>query len=498
MVMRMADPVHRAAMETPERVGLVDATTDQTWTFREYDAAVDSMARRLRALDVGPGTRVGILSETTVTVPLVFFACWRTGATAVLLNARLTTEELRSQCGVAAPDLLLTSTHEAERATRLDIVAPAYALGTSDTELPGFTDVEATPETLAPVEHDADVALLFTSGTTGTPKAVRVTESNLEAAANAHHDRFGSQAGDRWLCPLSTYHMGGLMVLVRSAYYGTTAILEHTTEGFNATRTRETLAQYDCTAMSIVPVMLRRLLDEGPLSETLRFVLIGGAPTPRSLVERAVAAGVPICPTYGMTETTSQVATPTPDVAADHPDTVGHPLDGVTVRIIDDDGNPVERGTLGEIVVSGPTVSPGYLHGTDAAFTRDDFHTGDVGRFDEGGRLVVLNRREDRIITGGENVHPGEVAGVLADHEDVADVAVIGIPDPEWGERVAALVVPGEASLDAATLEEYARERLAGYKIPRTFVFVDDLPRTASGTVDRERARDLVPDPAER
>lgn len=495
----MTDPIATQADSNPESVALIDVETDRTWTYEEYDAHVESTARRLAGSGVESDDRVAVLSETHPSVAHVFFACWRLGAVFVPLNARLSVPELQTQLDAVSPALLLCSTDEVDAAT----TASGKTETETETELldaftdtPVVDDIESRTAAELGSQHQCDprdVAYLFTSGTTGEPKAVRLTTQNFEAAAAAHRDRLGVAPEERWLCPLSSYHMGGLAILLRSAFYGTTAVLQRTTSGFDPAATRDALADYDCTAVSVVPVMLRRLLDDGALPDSLRFVLCGGAPTPPQLVERAASRDVPVCPSYGMTETTSQVATPTPEEAAAHPETVGRPLQDVEVRLVDDAGDEVSTGELGEIVVSGPTVTPGYLHG-GGEFGPREFHTGDIARMDNEGRLTVLNRREDRILTGGENVHPGEVASVLADHPSVDSVAVLGMPDPEWGEQVAALVErsaeSGIEQLGTEELREFARERLAGYKVPKTIAFTDEIPRTASGTVDRAAARE--------
>lgn len=489
----MTDPIATAATDSPDAVGLIDVETGERWTFDAYDSAVERAAARLSGLGIRAGDRVAILSETRPEVAHLFFACWRLGAVAVLLNARLTATELETQLGTVEPAVILASTADESLAREASDGQQLFVFGGGSTQHAALSDIEPGAVESAAAPPDDDVALLFTSGTTGEPKAVRLTAGNFAAAASAHRDRLGVDANERWLCPLSTYHMGGLAILVRSAFYGTAAVLQRTTDTFDPARTRRSLEEYCCTAVSVVPVQLRRLIDDGPLPDSLRFVLSGGAPTPPGLVERAASEGAPVCPTYGMTETTSQVATPTPDEARAYPESVGKPLDSVSVTLVDDDGEPVETGALGEIVVSGATVSPGYLDDSRTAFRSDGFHTGDIARMDDTGRLFVLNRREDRILTGGENVHPGEVAAVLTDHPGVVDATVLGLPDSEWGERVAALIVEKRGrDLDTDALQKFARGHLAGYKVPRTVEFVDELPRTASGTVDRRQARDLL------
>lgn len=495
----MSDPIAEHASTRPDATALVDASSGSTWTFAELSADIESVASRLSALDIARGDHVAILSETRPGVARAFFACWRLGAIAVPLNARHTAAERRAQLELVDPDVLLVAPPQQPAVDALDLDYPVRRIGpgTAEASESPLLSTEPVAETVpADLSQGDDVAYLFTSGTTGTPKAVRLTHGNFTAAADAHRARFGVKADDRWLCPLSTYHMGGLAVIVRSAFYGTTAVLQRTDRGFDPTRTRNDLTTYDCTAVSLVPVQLRRLLDDGRLPGSLRFVLTGGAPTPPELVERAHQRDVPVCPSYGMTETTAQVATPTPTQAAKRPASVGRPLDGVVVSLRTDDGTPVETGDPGEIVVRGPTVTPGYADDEqesdpDVVFDEDGFHTGDVGRMDDGGRLYVLNRREDRIITGGENVHPGEVADVLTRHPGIETATVLGMPHATWGEQVTALAVPtDDSSIDSEQLRSYAREHLADYKVPKMVAFVDELPRTASGTVDRRAARD--------
>jgi O-succinylbenzoic acid--CoA ligase len=318
---------------------------------------------------------------------------------------------------------------------------------------------------------------------------------NLLASATASAFRLGIDPEDRWLVPLSLHHMGGIAPILRSTLYGTTAIVR---ESFSPGGTVDDMREYDATCVSLVPTMLRRMLSaRGTLPGSLRFVLVGGAPCPEELIERCRDYSVPICPTYGMTETASQVATARHDEAYDNPGSVGRALLWTDVTVVDSAGTPVDPGESGELVVRGPTVTPGYYDdpaATGEAIGTYGLHTGDVGYQDESGRLYVLNRLDDRILTGGENVDPGEVVDALRAHESVEEAAVVGIDDPEWGERVAALLVPVDDSVDLEALEAHLRDRLAGFKLPRTIGTVEELPRTVSGTVEREAVRERLRD----
>ncbi|GGL56969.1 o-succinylbenzoate--CoA ligase [Halocalculus aciditolerans] len=489
----MRDWLSHRVRSSPGALALVAAPTGREWTYAELDAAVDRTAGQLAALGVTADDHVGVLMETRPAFVRLVFACQRLGATLVPLNARLAPSELMAQRATAD---LIALVCEAE--TEPDALTTAETVPVVSVDKPQSPQVAWLPDepvedvTLAEWDTDDTMALMFTSGTTGTPKAVRLTPGNFYAAATASAFRLGLDEADAWLDPLSMYHMGGLSVPLRATLYGTTTVL---TNGFEAERVFEALHEYEPTGVSLVPTMLRRLLQQGDLPDSLRFALVGGAPTPRGLAADAVDRGVPIHVSYGMTEATSQITTATPPEVDEDNGTVGRPLFGVDVTIVDDDGDPVADGESGRIVVDGPTVTPGYYENPEAnadAFTDYGFVTGDVGYFEDG-RLSVLNRRSDRIVSGGENVEPGEVVSVLRRHDGVADAAVVGIADPEWGERVAALVVPAEGREPTREeLRAHCDANLAGFKRPRTIAFADSVPRTASGTVDRTAVRESL------
>jgi O-succinylbenzoic acid--CoA ligase len=490
----MEDWLAERARTSPEAVALVEAGDSVEWTYAELNSTVEETAGRLAALGVRSGDHLGMLMETRFAFVRVVHAAMRLGAVLVPLNARLARPELTRQADVADLNVLVC-----ESETEADAVAVSEA-PVASVDSPAHEAVgalcERDPIAFEPASWSrADPqAMLFTSGTTGDPKAVELAMGNFLASATASAFRLGVTPDDSWLLCLSMYHMGGLSVVLRSALYGTAVVLQ---EGFDPAAAADAIAEYGVTGVSLVPTMLRRMLDaREPLANSLRFVLLGGAPARDELISRCEKRGVPVHPTYGMTETTSQIATARPREVFEHRGTVGRPLFRTDVTVVGDSGNPVPAGDTGELVVSGPTVMREYYGDPEAtgdAFGEHGFHTGDVGYRDEAGRIWVLNRREDRIITGGENVHPGEVVEVLRDHSAVRDAAVVGLDDEEWGERVAALVVPeSDADLAVEDIETHCDDRLAGYKQPRTVDFTEELPRTASGTVEREAVRERL------
>ncbi|WP_435182637.1 o-succinylbenzoate--CoA ligase [Halobellus sp. EA9] len=523
---------HRARIE-PDGEALVVAESGDGYTFGNLDTLVDDLAGRLAAAGVDPGDHLGAVLRSRLEYVCLVHAAMRLGATLVPMGDGLTPRELAGQ--IDAADVTSVVCGEDTEAAVVDAVSriEGAEAGAGDSDEPAAdadadTDPEresefefapdsepitvlavddpsterpvALSETPAEEVKPADWALdgtqliLFTSGTTGDPKAVRLTVENLLASAVASVFRLGFDPTDRWLVTLSLHHMGGIAPVLRMPLYGMAVVLR---ESFAAGPAVDDVDRYDVTATSLVPTMLDRMLDRrGTLPESLRVVLLGGAPASAELIERCQAYSVPVHPTYGMTETASQIATARPREAFAAPDSVGRPLLFTEVTVVDEAGASLPPGEPGEIVVDAPTVTPGYYG--DAAATEDafgpfGFHTGDVGVRDEDGSLTVLNRLDDRIVSGGENVDPGEVVEVLRGHPDVADAAVVGVPDAEWGERVSALVVgAGEGDPDRADLLDFARERLAAYKIPKTVAFADALPRTVSGTVDRAAVRDRL------
>lgn len=567
----MRDWLSHRVVSSPDDAALVRAEDGEAWSYTDLDRLVSETAGRLVAHGLGEGDRIGVLTPPYVGTVGLVHATMRIGATFVPLGEELTPREIAARIDRTDLDAVVcaeaTEPTATDAASRIEGV-PVYSV--DDPTSAGVTAVhDVEPASLDPPEWSFEdpLCVLFTSGTTGDPKPVPLTAGNVYSSAVASAFRLGVEADDRWLVSLSLHHMGGLAPVYRSVLYGTTLVLR---EGFDAGGTADDIDAYDVTGVSLVPTMLRRMLDRrGTLSDSLRVVLLGGAPAPAELLERCRDYSIPVYPTYGMTEAASQITTATPRQTRDRIGTVGRPLFGTDVTVVGDDGDPVAPGETGEIVVSGPTITPGYLgedggkaddevdvSGIDpGSLDRSDFgpyglHTGDVGRFDESGYLHVLNRVDDRIITGGENVEPGEVADVLREYGEVDDVAVVGLDDDAWGERVAALLAVGDrfpsvapdaapvdgdfgedgsaeagpepddsetdgtdppagksapadgtadpvtgagaigpSPIDEAALLAFARERLAGFKIPKTVAYVEELPRTVSGTVDREATR---------
>jgi O-succinylbenzoic acid--CoA ligase len=421
------------ARRRPDADAIVAPGARLSWA--ELHARAAAGAAVLAGRGVRPGDRVAILLPAGLDFAVALHVCGLLGAAALPVDLRLAGAEREARAAAAAHRI------DAPLAGGDPAAAPVVAAG------------------------DAMVALaVHTSGTTSAPKLVELTWGNVTANALGSALALGFDRAERWLCPLPLTHVGGLMVLLRSLVYGTTAHL--LPAPFDAAAANAALQDGGITLASLVPTMLARMLDAGlERPPRLRAVLLGGAPSDPTLLHRAAAAGVPVAQTYGLTEACSQVCTSEPG----DPSTAGWPLPGLTVELAPD----------GEILVSGPTVAGG---GT--------LHTGDLGRLDERGRLTVVGRKADTIVTGGENVAPAEVEAVLLAHPAVADAGVFARPHAEWGEAIAARVVLRDgAAVCAEELQAFCGERLARFKVPKAVEVAEALPRTASGKLLR---RDLA------
>ncbi|PWB55863.1 MAG: 2-succinylbenzoate--CoA ligase [Nitrosomonadales bacterium] len=323
--------------------------------------------------------------------------------------------------------------------------------------------------------------LIATSGSTGEPKQVMLSAASLEASVRASRSRIPLAPGDIWLNCLPLQHIGGLAIFYRCAEAGATVLLHGQ---FDAKRVREDMERFCVTHISLVPAMLARLLEAGPPPVRLKYALTGGGPLSEKLARRAHEAGWPLCPTYGMSETASQVATLASFPPGWREGMAGPPLPGISVEIVDENGLPTQD--EGRIRVRGPAVMAGYANPAGEAghgLLDGWFLSGDRGYFDERGNLVVLGRHDDMLVSGGVKVHPAEVESRLLACPGVSDVAVTAVSDEVWGDRITALVV-GE---DMQAVECWCRTHLPSAQRPRRFLAVAALPRNAMGKLERKR-----------
>ena len=540
----MDDFLTLAARAHPDRLALIDG--DQRLTYAELNTDVAELASRLKAHGVQQDQRVAVLLDRSRQAVILVHALVRIGASLVPLNTRLTADEMQYQVDKAGCDWILRTPN----APSPEILKPScpFVSFVVKKEVDGLPRNAPAPNLVGALELDAEFGILFTSGTTGKPKGARLLWKNIYASAKASALRLGTHPNDRWLLTLPLYHIGGLSIIFRSALYGTAIILPNfENDQFDLAQLIKRMHETETTMVSLVPTMLHRLLSDEfarqffrrsnlPISnetassqvhaprrisedsvfpESLRLLLFGGAAASPKLLERAFAQSLPVAKTYGLTECASQVATATPDEVRRKPTSVGKPLPGVHVEIRDDEGQLLPSGEIGNVHVAGDVVMFGYLY---QAKIQEWFGTGDLGYLDADGDLFIVQRRSDLIVSGGENIYPAEVESVLVQHPAVAEACVVGIPDEQWGQRVAAAVVlVRRTSLEAPTLNDeknanqhtnfnpegathdhiitFCRQHLAGYKIPRKIMFLDALPQTASGKIQRQEVIKLLESP---
>ncbi|MCB2224477.1 MAG: AMP-binding protein [Actinobacteria bacterium] len=437
------DWLHDTAATTPDAPAVIAG--DRVVPYGALDDLATRVAGAVRG--AGPlGERVAAWGDGTLRAVAAAWGIPRAGAWAVPLSVTLPAAE-------------------AMALTRRAGVRGLWALP-SDDDLAGLRPAEPGAHGGPPDPESRFV--VFTSGSEREPSGIVLTGTNVAAAVRASRRRLGNGPDDRWLCVLPTSHVGGLSVLWRSAEAGGAVVLE---PRFDAGRVAALLRGGEATFASLVPTMLRRVLDAHPGPyEGVRRVLVGGGPADPALLEQALDAGLPVLATYGATETCSQAATVVPGEERASLGTAGRPLEGIDVRIgaggrIEVKGTPVAIDTI-----DGPLRVPG-----------DWLPTGDLGRFDAAGRLVVEGRADRVIVTGGVNVHPEAVEAVLAGHPDVSDVRVVGEADPEWGTAVVAEVVAAGPRFDGEAVRAWARDRLPGAAVPKRWRVVPSIGRTDLG-----------------
>lgn len=490
--MRLPDWLAARAASSPDGLALSCAgptLEPARFTYADLHVAASAVARRLAALDVVPGDRVALLLRNRAEFAALVHAAPRLQVVLVPLNTRLTPAELAWQVADSGARLLVHAWDEAPRFEGVRVVH------VGELERGGEADVALADS----IDLDAVHTIVYTSGSSGRPKGAMLTYGNHWWSAVGSALNLGLRPDDRWLAVLPLFHVGGLAILLRSAIYGTAALVH---EAFDPAAVNRAIDEEGVTIVSVVSAMLARMLDERgprPYPPSLRCVLLGGGPAPRPLLEECARRGCPVLQTYGLTETASQVVTLAPTDALRKLGSAGRPLLPMAVRI-EGAGRPAPPGEVGEILVCGPSVMAGYAgdpERTAATLRSGWLHTGDLGYLDAEGYLYVVDRRDDLIISGGENVYPAEVEATLLAHPAIAQAGVVGVPDARWGQVPVAVVVLRTGARQPAPDEviAFCATRLARYKLPTRVRFVEDLPRSANGKLLRRVLREWASAP---
>ena len=486
--------IGRRAAATPR---LPAITFDgHTTSYGELLDRIDRLAAELAAGGVGRGDRVGYLGLNDPMFLITLFAAARIGAVFVPLNYRLTAAELGYILADAGVHTLLADARYAAVAGPV-LTGPGVRRALALSAVPGW---EPLPDLLAnrgrlaaPVHPRSDevAVIMYTSGTTGRPKGAMLTHGNLFWNNVNALLSFDVSQDDVSLVAAPLFHIGGLNVttLVTLQKGGQIVLMP----AFDPGQALKLIAEYRVTTMFGVPAMFLFMSQVPEFAaadlSSVRFLICGGAPVPETLISRYGQRGIAFVQGYGLTETAPLALVLRADEVSVKVGAAGHAVLPLSdVRLVDAENNPVAPGERGEICVRGPQVMAGYWHNREATDAVIDaggwFHTGDIGQADQDGYVYVVDRLKDMVITGGENVYPAEVEAVLYHHPAIAEVAVLGTPHEQWGEAVTAVVAlnPG-AALTLEELSAFARDKLAGYKIPLRLEFVDALPRNPAGKV---------------
>lgn len=418
-------------------------------TFREVYESVTDLAKRLYS-HVKNERRVAIYSNNSVDMALFFLALQFLQKEVLMLNTRLTDEEITKQL----------------KTLNIQVVF------SFDNKFISFSEVhQSQKEDIKLAEdfnEDKISVIMNTSATTGEFKSVPIGWKQFYSHVVASQKSLGITEEDNWLVVLPIYHISGLSILMRSLYNGTSIKI---LEKFDEEQVIELIESNRINMLSIVPTMLNRIVDRIE-KHNLRVVLVGGEFIPNALVEKSMKKNIPIYKTYGMTETTSQSVTFSVLQYPKKIDSVGLPLDEVDIRI----GNPGEKG-IGEVLIKSAMLMDGYIGKEKIC---GYFNTEDVGYIDEDGFLYILDRRKNIIISGGENIYPREIENILYENPKVHECAVVGKKDEKWGQVPILYVV---SSLDEDTILDYLSNKLAKYKIPKKIIYLDKLPKNASGKI---------------
>jgi fatty-acyl-CoA synthase len=486
------DVLGERARLTPERTALVDVATGNRFSYAALDARAQRCARFFRqVLGLAENDRVAVLADNRVEFLDLFFAAPKAGVIVVPLGTRLTPHEIAGILADAAPRALIYGGEHAETVRALrDLAQVEHWIALDPTD-------QSAAEDWQPARRDPEDlhCLLYTSGTTGKPKGVMIP--HRQVVWNGYNTVIGWQLRDDDVSPIFTplYHAGGVFAfLVPIFTIGGTIVLHRS---FDAAEVWRTIAAERCTVVLGVPTIYKMLLEAPEFASVnlshLRWLISGGAPLPRYLIEAYQQRGLTFKQGYGLTEAGVNCFTMTVEESIAHAGSIGKPLPYTETRLVGDDGHDVPTGEVGELWLRGPHVCRGYWNNPEATAAALDadgwFHTGDLARRDAEGFHTIAGRKKDMIISGGVNVYPAEIEGELLLHPGVRDAAVVGVPHATWGEAGVAFVVAQGVPPSAAELAEFLAGRLAKYKIPQEFFFVDALPRTPYGKVVKGELR---------
>ncbi|WP_336328577.1 acyl-CoA synthetase [Halovenus sp. HT40] len=493
--------VRKKSYYQPDDVAIVEQTTREEHTYGELERRSNSIAAELEARGISKGDRISGLFRNSAEFFELFFATCKLGAILAPFNYRLSPDELAYLNDDADPELFVYEGVFEDTAAGLQLDdVPAVRIGEPNGDERVAADdwssfYERDPDTIEVVDGFEDPAvLLYTSGSTGRPKGVPLSHKNLFFSSVSYIVDTELDSDDVTVTSAPLFHVGGLNIFTLPLIHaGGTVILQ---QEFEPAETWEIMADYDVTKTFAVPTMLNSMISVEDWQEydldSLELVVGGGEPVPTELKEAFAEIDVPCIAAYGLTETTDGSLFLRPEDAMDKPPKCnGKTFTHVDAKVVDEDGEECPPGETGELLHRGPTVADGYLElpeKTAEDFEEDGwFHTGDIAEVDEDGFYHIHGRKDNMIITGGENVYPSEVEEALYSHDKVDEVVVIGVDDEKWGEIVKAVIATTDGNpISDAEFDEFLADRLARFKHPKEVAFVDSLPKSGTGKIERQ------------
>ena len=485
--MNIASILEKASFYFPDHLAVID--NEKSIRFNQFNHDASRVASALHARGIRPGDHVALCAPNSYAWLAFYFGTLRAGAVAVTFSHLLRKNELAKILLDCKPKVLLTTDQKLADLSEIQKqAAPRLIISENGDISFDLLSAEGTPGfPIVDRERQDTAAILYTGGTTGTPKGAMLSHGNLQTSTFnvAHYER--STEKDRALCFLPLNHVFAQVHITLSTVYSGSGLIVQ--PAFDLEKTVNAIKRHQITKFYAVPTIYIRLLGLTDLAERLksiRYCFSAAASMAMEVVrEWKARTGLDIHESYGMTESAAMV---TYNHYYRHVvGSVGTPVDLVEVQIRDFEGTVLKQSEAGEICINGPNITKGYLNNpaeTTAAFWGSWFRSGDIGYFDENGYLFIVDRLKDMIITGGENVYPREVEEILYTRPEVQECAVVGLPDKEYGERVTAFIIAQkDQQPDPAALKAYLKAHLAGFKVPKKFIFVDDLPKNPAGKI---------------
>lgn len=492
----MRDWVAKWAVYSPNKIAIKEFESQRTITYSQLDEKANQLAHYLaEAYQIGHGDRVAILAMNCIEYIILFAAAQKNGMILVPLNYRLASVEIQYLIDTADPKLLIIASDFQETSAGIPGIKDLVQTSLADLNL-AINPFPKVPFQGPEIQEEDPIFLLFTSGTTGFPKGAIYTHKMLFWNSINTAMSLLINTESRTINCMPPFHTGGWNVLLTPFLHhgGYTCLMQK----FDATAVLSLMETERPTLFMGVPTMLKMMASELHFGQTdlssLHYLIVGGEPMPIPLIERWHEKGVFIRQGFGMTEVGPNLTSLHQEDAIRKKGSIGRPNFYVETKIVDPKGQLVPPDTTGELLFKSPVVSPGYWQNSEAttkAIKDGWFHSGDMAKQDEEGYLYIVDRIKNMYISGGENVYPAEIERVIAAHPEVSSVAVIAMADPKWGEVGHAIIVAQvDAALTEAKILAYCQKQLAKFKIPKRISFVEELPLSATGKINRRQLQE--------